>query len=42
MRQALDRSGGRIKEAAELLGMSYKTFQYRLKKHDIQKKVEFD
>ncbi|MFP6598776.1 MAG: sigma-54 dependent transcriptional regulator [Candidatus Hydrogenedentota bacterium] len=42
MRQALERSGGRIKEAAELLGLTYKTFQYRLKKHDIQKKVEFD
>jgi DNA-binding NtrC family response regulator len=37
MRQALDRSGGRIKEAAELLGMTYKTFQYRLKKHDISR-----
>lgn len=42
MRQALERTGGRIKEAAELLGMTYKTFQYRVKKHDIQKKVEFD
>ena len=42
MRQALERSGGRLKEAAELLGMTYKTFQYRLKKHDIQKKVEFE
>jgi two-component system NtrC family response regulator len=42
MRQALERSGGRIKEAAELLGLTYKTFQYRLKKHDIQKRVEFD
>lgn len=42
IRQALERSGGRIKEAAELVGLSYKTFQYRLKKHDIQKKVEFD
>lgn len=42
MRQALEQSGGRIKEAAELLGMTYKTFQYRIKKHDIQKKVEFE
>jgi two-component system NtrC family response regulator len=39
IRQALDRSGGRIKEAAELLGVSYKTLQYRLKKHDIDRKA---
>ncbi len=38
IRQALDRSGGRLKEAAELLGLSYKTLQYRLKKHDIDRK----
>jgi two-component system NtrC family response regulator len=37
IRQALERSGGRIKDAAELLGISYKTLQYRLKKHDIDK-----
>ncbi len=37
IRQALEASGGRIKEAAELLGLSYKTLQYRLKKHDIQR-----
>jgi len=37
IRQALSRSGGRIKEAAEMLGISYKTLQYRLKKHDIPK-----
>jgi DNA-binding NtrC family response regulator len=37
MRQALERTSGRIKEAAELLGMSYKTFQYRLKKHQIDR-----
>jgi DNA-binding NtrC family response regulator len=37
IRQALSRSGGRIKEAAELLGLSYKTLQYRLKKHDIER-----
>jgi DNA-binding NtrC family response regulator len=40
MRQALERSGGRLKEAAELLGLSYKTFQYRLKKYDIHHKVD--
>jgi len=37
IRQALDESGGRIKEAAELLGVSYKTLQYRLKKHEIDR-----
>ena len=37
MRQALARSGGRIKDAAEMLGVTYKTLQYRLKKHDIPK-----
>ncbi len=37
IRQALHRSGGRIKEAAELLGLSYKTLQYRLKKHEIDR-----
>ncbi len=34
---AMDRSGGSIKEAAELLGLSYKTLQYRLKKHAIDR-----
>ena len=38
IRQALSRSGGSIKEAAELLGLTYKTLQYRLKKHDIDRK----
>jgi len=37
IRQALARSGGRIKEAAEMLGVTYKTLQYRLKKHEIPK-----
>jgi len=37
IRQALEQSGGRIKEAAELLGLTYKTLQYRLKKHDIDR-----
>ncbi len=40
IRQALERSGGRIKEAAELLGLSYKTLQYRLKKHQIDRHAE--
>ena len=35
--QALERSGGRIKEAADLLGLTYKTLQYRLKKHEIDR-----
>jgi DNA-binding NtrC family response regulator len=39
IRQALERSGGRIKEAAELLGLTYKTLQYRLKKHEIDRKA---
>ncbi len=39
IRQALERSGGRIKEAAELLGLTYKTLQYRLKKHEIDRHV---
>ncbi len=38
IRQALARSGGRVKEAAELLGLTYKTLQYRLKKHEIERK----
>jgi len=37
IRQALERSGGRIKEAADILGLTYKTLQYRLKKHDIDR-----
>lgn len=38
IRQALQRTGGRIKEAAELLGLTYKTLQYRLKKHEIDRR----
>ncbi len=37
IRQAMERSGGRIKEAAELLGLSYKTLQYRLKKYEVER-----
>jgi len=33
----MERSGGRIKEAAELLGLSYKTLQYRLKKYEVER-----
>lgn len=42
MKQALARSGGSIKEAAELLGLTYKTLQYRLKKHEIDRRAEAD
>lgn len=35
--QAIEASGGRIRQAAELLGISYKTLQYRLKKHEIDR-----
>ncbi len=38
IRQALERSGGSIKDAADLLGLTYKTLQYRLKKHEIDRK----
>jgi HEPN domain-containing protein len=37
IRQALKRCGGRIKEASELLGLTHKTLQYRLKKHGIDR-----
>jgi len=30
-------AAGRLKEAAELLGLTYKTLQYRLKKHEIDR-----
>ncbi len=40
IRQALARSGGSIKDASELLGLTYKTLQYRLKKHEIDRKAE--
>jgi DNA-binding NtrC family response regulator len=35
IREALTRTGGHRRKAAKLLGMTYKTFQYRLKKYDI-------
>ena len=38
IRQALERTGGSIKDAAPLLGLTYKTLQYRLKKHEIDRK----
>ena len=36
IREALIRSDGQIRAAAELLGLSYKTMQYRIRKHGIQ------
>jgi DNA-binding NtrC family response regulator len=33
--EALARTGGHILKASKLLGMTYKTLQYRIKKHDI-------
>ena len=35
IRQALDRSGGRLEPAAQLLGITYKTLQYRIKKYGL-------
>jgi DNA-binding NtrC family response regulator len=35
--EALNRSHGSIKKAASLLGMTYKTLQYRIKKFDLDK-----
>ena len=40
IRQALSRSNGNIKGAADLLGLTYKTLQYRLKKHEIDRRAE--
>jgi DNA-binding NtrC family response regulator len=40
IRQAMHQSGGSIKEAAELLGLTYKTLQYRLKKHEIARNTD--
>lgn len=36
IRQALERSGGKLDPAARLLGVSYKTLQYRIRKYGIQ------
>ncbi|MCD6359702.1 MAG: AAA family ATPase, partial [Armatimonadetes bacterium] len=35
IRQALEQSGGRLVQACKLLGLSYKTLQYRIKKYGI-------
>jgi len=36
IRQALERAGGRLEPAARLLGITYKTLQYRVKKYGLQ------
>jgi two-component system NtrC family response regulator len=38
IRQALQRSPGNLRGAARLLGLSYKTLQYRIRKHGLEKK----
>lgn len=38
LRQAMDRAGGNMTEAAKLLGMSYRTFRYRALKFGIMEK----
>lgn len=35
IRQALERTNGRIEPAAQLLGITYKTLQYRIKKYEL-------
>lgn len=36
IRQALARTGGKIEPAAQLLGITYKTLQYRIKKYELR------
>ncbi|MEM7262677.1 MAG: helix-turn-helix domain-containing protein, partial [Planctomycetota bacterium] len=36
IRQALERSNGRLEPASRLLGITYKTLQYRVKKYRLQ------
>ncbi len=35
--EALERTGGNIRAAAEMLGVTYKTLQYRMKKHGLSR-----
>jgi DNA-binding NtrC family response regulator len=37
IRQALKRTGGKLHPAARLLGISYKTLQYRIRKHGLER-----
>ena len=39
IRQALQRSRGRLGPAAQLLGISYKTLQYRIRKHGLERET---
>ncbi len=36
IKQALERANGRLEPAAQLLGITYKTLQYRIKKYDLK------
>jgi two-component system NtrC family response regulator len=40
IRQALRRCGGELRPAARLLGISYKTLQYRIRKHGLDREVD--
>jgi len=40
IRQSLRRCQGRIRPAARLLGLSYKTLQYRIRKHGLEREAE--
>jgi len=40
IRQALGRTGGRLEPAAQMLGITYKTLQYRIKKYRLKEKPE--
>ena len=39
IRQALQRSQGNLRPAARLLGISYKTLQYRMRKHGLDREL---
>ena len=38
--QALERVAGKLEPAAKMLGITYKTLQYRIKKYGLQKEKE--
>jgi DNA-binding NtrC family response regulator len=39
IRQALRRTGGKLEPAAQLLGITYKTLQYRIKKYALKERA---
>jgi DNA-binding NtrC family response regulator len=39
IQQALRRSRGNLGRAARLLGISYKTLQYRIRKHELERET---